>query len=63
MYRALLFKVGTHVQVSGRGFGCVGTITRLMPELGMYRVENGASFWHVKVRECAVEPIVRLSAF
>ncbi len=55
MYRVMLLKVGTPVHVSRPHFGCVGTITRVMPENGMYRVDNGPSFWHIKASEHRIE--------
>jgi hypothetical protein len=55
MYRAMLLKTGTRVRVTRPGFGCVGTITRVMAKNGMYRVDTAANFHHVKVSECLIE--------
>jgi hypothetical protein len=51
----MLLKVGTPVRVSRPGFGCVGTITRVMPANGMYRVDTAANFHHVKAGEHHIE--------
>jgi hypothetical protein len=39
-YRVMLLKVGTRVHVHANGWGCVGTITRVHPQSGTYRVDN-----------------------
>jgi hypothetical protein len=51
----MLLKVGTQVRVSRPGFGCVGTITRVMPQNGMYRVDTAANFHHIKAGEHRIE--------
>jgi hypothetical protein len=55
MYRALLLKPGTNVYVNRPGFGLAGTITRVMPQNGMYRVDTSSDFHHVKVSEHRIE--------
>ncbi|WP_326827347.1 hypothetical protein [Streptomyces sp. NBC_01751] len=47
----MLLKVGTPARITRPGFGAVGTITRVMTGPGMYRVDNGSSFWHAKAAQ------------
>ncbi len=54
-YRVMLLKVGDRVYASRPGFGCAGTITRVMPEGGMYRVDTASNFHHVKVSQHHIE--------
>jgi hypothetical protein len=53
----MLLKVGTQVHVSRPGFGCVGTITRVMPSNGMYRVDTAANFHHIRACENRIETL------
>ncbi len=40
MYTVLLLKVGTPVYVTGDGWGMAGRITRVLPQVGGYHVDN-----------------------
>jgi hypothetical protein len=54
-YRPLLIKLGTRARATRPGFGAVGTITRVIPERGMYWLESATGIYPVRVDEGTIE--------
>ncbi|MFC7979527.1 hypothetical protein ACFUT3_30380 [Streptomyces cinereoruber] len=51
----MLLKTGTPVYAARAGSGCVGTVKRVLPHLGMYWIETaGSDVWPVKISEFTV---------